>query len=375
MQGNWSIAYILNDDEASPAQNAESNPAEYNIESAVTLADPERSFYEFAGWYSSADFSGDKMEGWSVGEKTGDITLYAKWTLTAAGAPELIRTLPDDGEMRTVSISGDMTADDFAALKGVLYGKKVCLDLSATTITEIPSNAFNNKSNDCSGLAGIILPASVEKIGLYAFRESELETVVIPKSDTAVTIGASAFYLSNIKSIVIPGNVKVISTSAFLSCRKLASVVIEEGVQSIEYQAFSNCPVLKYVTIPSTVTEIGQNAFTSCDALESVVVNSKTTGNSMFSFCTALKEVTLGTEVKTVGQHTFDSCSSLETVNILTNELSIEISAFYDCTGLKTVRYAGSKDDCKTTSSSLGGGNNSFDSAEKIYNYDFSQSN
>jgi len=371
----YTITYELNDDEATPAQNAESNPAEYNIETAVTLADPTRSFYEFAGWYSNADFSGEKLTGWSEGAKTGDIKLYAKWMLTAAGVPGLIRALPDDGETHTVSISGDMTADDFAALKEVLYGKKVCLDLSAATITEIPSYAFNNASNDCRGLAGIILPASVEKIGFRAFYSSELETVVIPKSDTAVTIGDSAFYSSNIKSIVIPGNVKTVSADAFGSCSKLASVVIEEGVQSIGYQAFNVCDSLKSVTIPSSVTEIGPNAFTSCDALESVVVNSKTTGDSMFSFCTALKEVTLGTEVKTVGQQTFWSCSSLETVNILTNELSIGISAFYDCTGLKNVRIAGSKTDCKITSSPLGRGNDSFDSVEKIYNYDFSQSN
>ena len=325
--------------------------------------------YIFAGWNTTKNMTGTSYDDCETLTLNSDLTLYAKWTLTAAGAPELIRTLPDDGETHTVSISGDMTAEDFAALKEVLYGKKVCLDLSATTITEIPSKAFNNASNDCRGLAGIILPASVEKIGLYAFRDSELETVVIPKSDTAVTIGDSAFYSSNIKSIVIPGNVKAISASAFSSCLRLASVVIEEGVQSIGYEAFSNCPVLKSVTIPSTVIEIGQNAFTNCKALESVVVNSKTTGAYMFSFCTALKEVTLGTEVKTVGQNTFWSCSSLETVNILTNELSIETSAFYDCKGLKNVRISGSETDCKITSSSLGRGNESFDSAEKIYNY------
>lgn len=370
----YSITYILNDDDITPAQNA--NPAEYNIESAVTLAAPERSFYEFAGWYVNADFSGDKVEGWNAGVKTGDIKFYAKWTLTAAGAPDIIRqVLPDDGETHTISISGDMTADDFAALKGVLYGKKVCLDLSATTITEIPSNAFNNASNDCRGLAGIILPASVEKIGFRAFYNSELETVVIPKSNTAVTIDEAAFHGSELKSIVIPGNVKTISADAFGSCRKLASVVIEEGVQSIGYQGFYYCKALKSITIPSTVTEIGTSAFQTCESLETAVVKSKTTGKSMFALCIALKEVTLETEVKTVEQYTFNRCSSLETVNILTNELSIEICAFYDCTGLKNVRIAGSETDCKITSSPLVGGNDSFESAEKIYNYDFSQSN
>ena len=343
----------------------------------ITL--PESTFtkdgYIFAGWNTKDDGTGTNYADKAKITVTADITLYAKWTLTAAGAPGLIRALPDDGETHTVSISGDMTADDFTALKEVLYGKKVCLDLSATTITEIPSNAFSNASNDCRGLAGIVLPASVEKIGNKAFYKSELETVIIPKSDTAVTIGANAFASSELKSIAIPGNVKAISTYAFSSCQKLASVVIEEGVQSIENQAFSNCRVLKSVTIPSTVIEIGQYAFIGCNALESTVVNSKTTGDSMFHQCTALKEVTLGTEVKTLTGYTFSYCSSLETVNILTNELSIGDCAFYECTVLKNVRIAGSETDCKITSSSLAGGNNSFDSAEKIYNYDFSQSN
>ena len=75
----YTITYELNGDDVNPAQNAKSNPAKYNIETAVTLADPTRNFYEFAGWFNNADFSGDKVEGWNAGEKTGNIKLYAKW--------------------------------------------------------------------------------------------------------------------------------------------------------------------------------------------------------------------------------------------------------------------------------------------------------
>ena len=45
----------------------------------VNLKSPTRDGYYFAGWYETADFSGNIITGWKIGEKRTDVTLYAKW--------------------------------------------------------------------------------------------------------------------------------------------------------------------------------------------------------------------------------------------------------------------------------------------------------
>ena len=40
-----------------------------------------RTGYVFAGWYDNPSYEGSSITGWAAGERTGDVTLYAKWTL------------------------------------------------------------------------------------------------------------------------------------------------------------------------------------------------------------------------------------------------------------------------------------------------------
>ena len=60
------------------------NPASYNVETeTITLKDPVKTGYTFAGWYMAEDFTGNAVteivQGEIVQGTTGDITLYAKW--------------------------------------------------------------------------------------------------------------------------------------------------------------------------------------------------------------------------------------------------------------------------------------------------------
>ena len=49
----------------------------------------------FAGWYFTQDFSGEAITGWNIGEKTGDITLYAKWTVKSENVVNAIKNLTE----------------------------------------------------------------------------------------------------------------------------------------------------------------------------------------------------------------------------------------------------------------------------------------
>lgn len=74
---NYNINYVLNG-----GTNASSNPATYDDDKAVTLANPTRTGYTFSGWYDNASFSGSPVTSIPKGS-SGDKTLYAKWTINS----------------------------------------------------------------------------------------------------------------------------------------------------------------------------------------------------------------------------------------------------------------------------------------------------
>lgn len=71
----YSITYNLND-----GTNHAENPAEYNVSSVkITLLEPSKTGYRFDGWYTDDTYSTKVTE---IAEgSTGNVTLYAKWTI------------------------------------------------------------------------------------------------------------------------------------------------------------------------------------------------------------------------------------------------------------------------------------------------------
>ena len=73
-EGDYTITYELNG-----GTNAPENPAGYNVDSEnITLKDPVKTGYTFAGWYKAEDFTGEAVTEITQ-DTTGNITLYAKW--------------------------------------------------------------------------------------------------------------------------------------------------------------------------------------------------------------------------------------------------------------------------------------------------------
>ena len=78
---NYTITYELDG-----GTNAPENPAGYNVETeTITLKDPVKPGYTFAGWYKAEDFTGEAVTEITQGS-TGNITLYTWWILI----PELV---------------------------------------------------------------------------------------------------------------------------------------------------------------------------------------------------------------------------------------------------------------------------------------------
>lgn len=106
----------------------------------------------------------------------------------------------------------------------------------------------------------LVIPDGVTAIDGTAFAYTNLTKVIIP--DSVEFIGMGAFnYSEHLTSITFGKGVKEIPSLCCFYNRALTSVIIPEGVEVIGNSAFDSCPLLKNITIPSTVTEVGESSF------------------------------------------------------------------------------------------------------------------
>ena len=163
-------------------------------------------------------------------------------------------------------------------------------------------------------------------IGDYAFIECRnLKSIEFPTSLTS--IGNSAFYLTGLISVTIPGSVIYIGEYAFDSCWKLESIVVDPD--NPVYDSRDNCNAL-IETESNTLLEAGVNLTTIPDGI--VVI-----GSSAFDGCKNMTSIDLPESVTTVKSHAFAGLSNVTTIIISENVSFIDEGAFYKCTGLTDV--------------------------------------
>ena len=112
------------------------------------------------------------------------------------------------------------------------YAEYVCinLDLSATSITEIPEKAFYGVS-----LLEITLPDSLDTIRMKAFKDDY-----------------------KLKKIVIPDNVRIIEAESFNGCLYLAEITLPASLTNIGEYTFDDCVSLKTVKYGGTKAQWAQ---------------------------------------------------------------------------------------------------------------------
>jgi len=158
-------------------------------------------------------------------------------------------------KLNVKSLGGN--AGTAGSVGAVLYSnpaKYVYLDLSGSTITNIPVYAFS--------LGGSYDEETDEYITYYC---TTLTGITMPNSVTS--IGESAFmYCTKLTSVTIGNSVTKIGGVAFCGCNSLTSINIPNSVTSIGFLAFAGCTSLASVTIGSGVTSIGWDAFMGCES-------------------------------------------------------------------------------------------------------------
>lgn len=143
------------------------------------------------------------------------------------------------------------------------------------TLEVIEGGAFDY----CTSIDEITLPARLKKLGYGivddrmtrgTFANVPIKHVVIPT--TLNQLDSRTFMFTKLEDVIIPGNIKVIGSSAFSGCKNLKTVRIEEGVEEIKSEAFLGCEQLTSIIFPNSLKAIGKDAFRMCPQLKGITL-------------------------------------------------------------------------------------------------------
>ena len=155
--------------------------------------------------------------------------------------------------------------------QALCYGHSSLLSVTIpNSVTSIGNKAFYG----CSGLTSITIPPLVTSIGNSAFSgctglrlvefnaDSCLFMANPPSGSSSTTL--NVFNNTDIRTISIGGNVKIIPPYAFYGCNHISSITIPDSVRAIGVQAFSGCSSLDTVNLfPIVPPSVGSNTFSS----------------------------------------------------------------------------------------------------------------
>lgn len=256
---------------------------------------------------------------------------------------------------------------------------------SSLTSIELPSSLKsigNSAFERCEQLKSIVLPNAVTKIGNYAFAECRaLKELVLSNALTDIgacaftytaitsvelpqflqTIGESAFFMSNIKTIFIPKSVSHLGVkynpasfdnSSFVGCDNLTSIVVDE--ENPYYDSRNNCNAIietatntlvsgcRATVIPNTVEVIGPLAFslikTSFTSLE-IPSSVKEIGYMAFSDCSSLASLLMHSISSLSTYHSSISASALINLELIDAEHPFVTSDITNLPTFSTVKY------------------------------------
>ena len=180
-----------------------------------------------------------------------------------------------DTGLTSITIPASVTSIGVDAFSG-------CDNLESVTFAEgshlesIGESAFS----DCTGLGSITIPASVTSIGEDVFLNCDLASMAVEAGNTvydsrngcnAIIEKSTNTLIIGCKNSTIPASVTSIGAWAFYTT-DLTSIEIPASVTSIGMRAFQNCLYLATVTVYAPSCSLGEDAFANCFNLANIYV-------------------------------------------------------------------------------------------------------
>ena len=287
----------------------------------------------------------------------GDDAFYGCSELTSLAIPSAVTTIGEEAFMkcaslRSVSFSG-------SALR--VIGRQAFAECAALTSMMIPSGVTSlgeSVFSKCASLREMAIPFvcniaraasnAVQYPFGYIFGTTSYANAkgVSQGSGSDITV----YYIPmGLRSVTVSGG--EIPNGAFASCSTLVSVALGEGVTKIGDSAFKDCAALSSLKIPSTVESVGTEAFAGCSALNyNKYDNALYLGDDEDPYRILVKAESSDIEscevfrkTKIIYDQAFAGCASLASVTVGADVTAIGKEAFYDCSLLTNITYAGTK--------------------------------
>ena len=284
--GEYNIKYELNG-----GTNNENNPSSYNTGDTIALSFPTKEDYMFMGWYTNSTFTNELKE---IADKTGDLTLYAKWvpvnhviefdlnyernrynveriknTAKTVIIPPSYKGLPVTVDTYNLCINADRTNNDVVEEIVFTSGISITKSVSFENATSLKRIIVEEDNPYMKSIDGVLYSKDGKELICYPAAK-EGKSYVIP--DGTENIRYCAFKNKYIENIVVPDSVTSIAGFAFFKCTSLKTIELSKNLKTIETYAFGRCTSLKKITIPDNVKSVGDFVFIGCTSLAEVYI-------------------------------------------------------------------------------------------------------
>ena len=303
-------------------------------------------------------------DGYTLGGLYTDLSLTTLYT---------DKTMPAENKTVYAYWTGENVASDFEYTSGT-NGITITGYTGISTIVKIPeqiggrdvvaiaASAFANQTN----LTSVVVPDSVESIGLGAFKGCDsLESISLPfvgaSRDAEVYNGVFGYIFGYTTKVRNYNNYGYLDSTEYKSASSTEYVNTQYSSVSgatWQYSAYDcydyrSSTIKAYVLrsyfyyIPTTLTSvvitdatvIPVAAFNGCANITSVVLNDKVETIEEYAFqnCTGLVSADIGVGLTEIGTYAFYNCTSLESIVVPSGVTTISSYAFYNNTALASV--------------------------------------
>ena len=238
---------------------------------------PVRDGCIFAGWYVDEllTIPVQTNAGGLFQMPSGDITLYAAWTIDSDIVYDVLYTEQNGA----ITITGLNTTSESVVIPGQINGLNV---------TAIGDGAFMN----CSTLTSLTLPEGLESIGSYAFAGTGLESLEIP--DSVCVIGEGAMHhCESLSQVTLSAGLESLPLDVLYGCKSLRTLALPEGITTLTAGALRNLPNLTSLSLPDTLHTLEEYALADLTDLRSMTLGPKVSSiaSTAFSGCTSLTAI------------------------------------------------------------------------------------
>ena len=183
-----------------------------------------------------------------VGKYSGNLEGWIEF-LNDQRAGDNLSPFFDDQNIKSLVVSDGITSLGTFAFN---YCNQLGSASLPSTLTKIGRNAFAALATDVYGLTKISIPGKVTEIGQYAFANTRITSLTIPRSVAVVGYYACRG-CADLATVRYEG--AVIGSYMFTGCTSLTDFTIAKTVKEIQTYAFNSCSKLKTLTYEGSLKD------------------------------------------------------------------------------------------------------------------------